>query len=821
MKSLLRVIWILFLACTVQVSDAPAQEREGADSKETALERIRALHERLEFAPRDSFLNYAIATIARRKGIDLSREGIDFPIVPIVTEDPARRVDLMSLTTGAVALHESLQLTEILTLRRRQSGDMVPLANLGAPDLPSLDFEKRLNDAREAGLDCSADEEAHFIPHDWAYMRFESGRELMAFLKEADVWVHHILTFYGRSAQDAGVLAKPFQRLGLPDPLAHAALYETIPGPIAVTFSDLFLREGSDITLILPPGVPSFLVAEIPGDGRSGFARFKAEVKGRLVISSTKAALERVEQTVERNVGEPLAEQPDYLYMRGLLPAHEKETAFVFLSEAFLQRLVGPRLRVLESRRVRCASHLRTAINAALLFMEEEKRKPGSLDELFEQDYLNPERMTCPHSGTYTLNGGIEAVCTKHNRLGSLTPHLALELEKVFEEEAAAYRRFSRAYANYWRRFFDPVGVSIERDGPSWQIDFIALPLADNSMYRNLSSTSGGVPIQDGIGLRAPGTILHLAAKVDRSFLQDLDSWLEKTDLIPEEKARKTMYGAFGGSASIGLLDNRILFDFDLAGFLGEALEWNAAQDVLMAPVLSGASLPAYVTITLSDRAKAEAFLQALHRGLLLKSSRPEGGTFDLRLGVYALEGSEKEVHSLTLEFFAFKFRIFYTIHDTYLVVATRPDVLRKVVRDGRPETPLNPMNMKLSIVPGAWKAIRPDMLLDYEEAARKDCLHFLTGLRPFSDQGIENGESLLGAAMKCPDGGDYRAVPGGGLECSLHGRPAEPRQGAAPAVKNAVSRILDGLEEIEFNLCFIEEGIHSTIRFQNSKGTR
>jgi hypothetical protein len=130
-------------------------------------------------------------------------------------------------------------------------------------------------------------------------------------------------------------------------------------------------------------------------------------------------------------------------------------------------------------------------------------------------------------------------------------------------------------------------------------------------------------------------------------------------------------------------------------------------------------------------------------------------------------------------------------------------------------------MNMKLSIVPGAWKAIRPDMLLDYEEAARKDCLHFLTGLRPFSDQGIENGESLLGAAMKCPDGGDYRAVPGGGLECSLHGRPAEPRQGAAPAVKNAVSRILDGLEEIEFNLCFIEEGIHSTIRFQNSKGTR
>jgi hypothetical protein len=698
---------------------------------------------------------------------------------------------------------------------------MVPLANLGAPDLPSLDFEKRLSDAREAGKAAAADDEARFIPHDWAYLRFRNGQELMAFLKEADLWVHHMLTFYGRRAQDTDVLAKPFQRLGLPDPLTHAALYETLPGPIGVTFSDLFLREGNDVTLILPPGVPSFLVTEDPGDGESGFARFKAEVEGRLILSSAKAALDRVVETSQYSVAESLATQSDYLYMRALLPARDEEAAFIYLSEAFLQRLVGPRLRVLESRRVRCASHLRTAINAALLFMEERGRKPESLDELFEHDYLEEKNMTCPHGGTYSLKDGIEGRCSQHGGLGSLTPHIALALDEVFEEEAAAYRRFSRAYANYWRRFFDPVGVSIERDGSSWQIDFIALPLAENSMYRNLSAVSGGVPVGEGIGFRVPGTVLHLAAKVDRSYLKDFDSWLEIKDLVPDEEERKTLYEVFGGSASIGLLDNRMLFGFDLAAFLGEALEWNATEDVLLAPVLSGSSLPAYLTVTLNDAAKAESFLGALRRGLLRKSSRPEGGAFDLKLGVYELEGAEREMHALTLELFAFKFKIFYTIHDRYLVVATRPDVLRKVLEEGRPESPASPLNMKMSIVPGAWKAIRPDMLLDYAEAARKDCLHFLTVLRPFVDQGIENGERLLGSSMRCPDGGDYQAIPGGGVGCALHGRPEAPRQRAAPGAENAVVRILEGLDEIELSLRFIEDGIHSTIRFRSNEGAR
>ena len=83
-----------------------------------------------------------------------------------------------------------------------------------------------------------------------------------------------------------------------------------------------------------------------------------------------------------------LGSSEDYRLMRSLLPARQEESVFCFLSEALFRHLVGPRLRILESRRCRCASRLRTITNACLLYLEEKGQKPESLEPLFEGGYL-------------------------------------------------------------------------------------------------------------------------------------------------------------------------------------------------------------------------------------------------------------------------------------------------------------------------------------------------------------------------------------------------------------------------------------------------
>jgi hypothetical protein len=785
----------------------PALILQGALIAQGDLERIRELHDELRLAPRDSFLNYAIATLSRRDGIDLKREGIKFPLVPLVTDDPARRVDLFRLATGAVALHESLQLTELLRGPRETTSRTVPISELDPPDLPSLPFEKLLEEKIAESGPPRVDAEARLVPADCLYARFASGADLYAFLIEADAWSRHALVNYGWDGRDRDLLLRQLARIGLPDPRKVPALYQALPGPIVVTMSDLFLREGTDVTMILPEKVPTAFFGR-EGEGATSFGPlWKVVINGRLVLSSSEKALKRIKTAATKG---SLADSADYRYMRSLLPAGEEEAVFVFLSDEFLRRLVGPRLRILESRRVRCASHLRTIVNASLLHAIEEDREPAGIEALLEKGYLEKRILHCPHDGTYSLEAGFEPCCSVHGHLGRLTPHGELTLDEAREGEAAAYRRFSRSYGNFWRRYFDPVGITMKRDGASWEIDMVVLPMADNSLYRSLAAFVGGAPIKKGASLVAPSTIFQLTTKIDRTFLKDIDWRIFRSTLIPWDDLRGDFVAGFNDTMSLGLLDDELLFDFDLSSFAGQAVQWNRTRDLALVPVFGAANLPAYALFPVRDPARAKDFLEGLRRGVLLESRLPEGGRFSLKHEAYALDSGEME--AFTLSFHSFKIRLFYTLHEETLIVATRPDVLRKIVAEARPDGDLRPFNLKLCLSPGKWRKIESDMLLGYEEGARQVCMQNLMTLQPLADAGNRNAARIFGRAPECPDGGSYAAKGEGRVCCSRHGSAARPIQPAAPSEENALSQILYGLEDVTFSLRFTEQGIHTTI---------
>jgi hypothetical protein len=790
---------VLVIAATVR----PAGSEEKPDPRSAALERIRTLHERLHLAPRDSHLNYAIATIARRHDLDLEREGIRFPLVPVVTGDPALRTDLFGVTTGAHALEESLQLTELLSPDGWEARGFVPLASLAPPSVPAHSIEL----PPDAGA--HADAEASLLPADWLFLRVPDGGALAALCTEAHLWARHVLTVYHEDARAPVELGRAFERLGLPDPRRMPAVYAALGAPFAVGLADPFLREGTAVVVILPDGpvgeVLGRLVASdrVSEDGR--VTRYRAVVGGRVVLSTSRAALERLRALTPE---ESLAASADYLDMRRRLPAGDDETAFLFLSDAFVRRMVGPRLKVLESRRLRCASHQRTTVNAALLHLEERGRAPASLEELTDGGYLTAAMLRCPDGGAYALERGIEPVCSVHGRPGALTPLLDLPLERVSAAEARAYRRYARAYEALWRQYFDPVGVRFARAGGGWRAETVILPLADSSLYRNLAEMSGGPPIETGVGPVAPSTVLLLSAKISRSFVRGLRADPLQLEERYGANLRDALLEGFGERATLGLLDDRMLFDFDLVGFLGNALRWRVSRDVLMAPVLAALNLPAYVTISVKDRARVERFLETLRQGVVRAAARPEGGFHSLRVGSYALEdadGPAIEVYRLGVG--AFELRLYAALGETDLVIATRPEVIREVLTRGRPG-PAGPYSFQLVLYPSRWTRLRTDMLRGYEEAARAACLRRLTELEAFRVVGPGEIERALGRRLSCPDGGELLDEPGRALGCSIHGRPARPRQPKEVPAANPAVRLLDETSELGFRLRFEDGGL-------------
>jgi hypothetical protein len=808
----MRYLTRLVLLALVLVLPALSAGGEEDDARAAALTRIRALHAKLELAPRDSYLNYAISTIARREGINLKKEKITFPLVPVVTGDPAHRTDLFGVVTGAHAIQESLQLTALFQPDGWGKDRLVPLAELSPP---TVDVH-----IPEAPKDAPVDAEARLVPRDWIYLRFADGPALTTFCRQMRLWADHILTVYARDARAPLDLGKAFERLGLPDPRSGAALYEKIGVPFAVVMSDPFLREGTALAVLFPKGSPTgFLVKGVLGNHRSKdgrVTRFVGEVGDHVAMATSRKAIE-VLKGVAKDPSRSLAEMSEYRLMRSKLPPVAGEASFLFLSDHFVRRMVGPRLKILESRRLRCAANLHTITNAALLHHEEKGALPKTLADLDAGDYLVESVRTCPHTGGYALANGLEATCTMHGRLGAMRPHLDFELETVTAAEARAYRRYARAYEALWRQYYDPVGVRFVPDGSGWTAETVVLPLASSSLYRNMHRVAGGAPVA-GSGPIAPTTVFHFSMKLDRRFVKAM-----KDDPFQLEKRfganlHDAMVEGFGDHVTLGLLDDRLLFDFDIASFLGHAIRWDITSNVMMAPLLASANLPAYATISIKDRARVERFLDNLHAGAAREAARPRGGRFSLRVGCYDRESPVgPPIRVLTVGFGDFKVRLYHAFGDGVLVLATRPEVVESVFWKGKVDPDRTPHNLKLTLTPDQWRKLMPDMLVGYEEAARTACSRRLAELAAFESVGIERLAKALGRETHCPDGGALAIGFEGGPTCTIHGTAAHPRQPREPPAANPTARLLKATGRITISLTFEDDGLRTIIRVAGS----
>src|SRR5206468_1597327 len=153
---------------------------------------------------------------------------------------------LYETTTGAAAIAESLQLQRMLGMNLRDAGKRtVPIAKVEGIDIAEHPWEKMMGGKKPA-----AEPIARLVPDDNYYVHFQNIRKFIEFSELADQWGTSLIRAYEVHSRDYRLKERYHEQLCIKSTALGKTLGPLVLRGIALTGSDAYLREGSDVSVI-------------------------------------------------------------------------------------------------------------------------------------------------------------------------------------------------------------------------------------------------------------------------------------------------------------------------------------------------------------------------------------------------------------------------------------------------------------------------------------------------------------------------------------------------------------------------------------------
>src|SRR5262249_49803667 len=152
-----------------------------------------------------------------------------------------------------------------------------------------------------------------------------------------------------------------------------------------------------------------------------------------------------------------LGETDEFAYIRTLLPrGAREEDGLIYLSDPFIRRQVGPRVKLAECRRLQCYNHLRMIAHGSMMYRTEHGHAPTSLEDMEKArcapGLFGQGPLSCPDGGKYSLSkDGNFGICAHHGHAHFLKPCCETAPSTVSHEESEEYAGFLKEYKEYWR----------------------------------------------------------------------------------------------------------------------------------------------------------------------------------------------------------------------------------------------------------------------------------------------------------------------------------------------------------------------------------
>jgi len=851
-----------------------------------------AAMQQLQLHPKDVYLQYVVLQLARgeNKTDEASRTIQSLNRRRRGWSGRERQVDLFAMFTGALAVQEALQLDTMRVDPQPTADDdakpepeTVKIADLQAPTIESHPWGKMLAAQQIAGNKPQISQLAMCVPEDQYFILFRSLTKLLEGVDVGDLWGAHVFSQSAKSAKTQLTSRRLKTQLAVQTDLLSRPFYDMVVEEVALTGSDLYFREGSDVTMLFTVKQPAVFRLRMDGfllaaeQSRSDAVRATGKIRGvdyvgistpdraihvfsaypkptLHVRSNSKAALDRVLRAIdgEREVAR-LGESTEFKYIRTLMVRGDKrEDGFVYLSDPFIRRLVGPQVKLTERRRMLCYNNLRMIGHAAMLYRTQFGKPAESLEQLADggcaPGVFGSHALRCPCGGQYELSDdGTAGVCSHHGHADRLVPCLEIPLGHVTKTEAKQYGEFVDRYSRYWRRFFDPIAVRIQLTPQSYRAETIILPLIDNTIYSGLALALGGEPEPlDGlpvpernifsIALRLNKERLVMLQQPLRSFMFDYSRKTETPvgDISVEEFLTK----GIGNQIGMHVYDASPFVDFNLTGFLGEVLGsfrgGRSGIDDEVIPIsflIASLNAPVYLAVPVENPEIVDGFLDQLDGMLARMARRPQRDSwFNLEYDFYRvpLENDDNRIRCYAVQFGPIKWRVFFARIGDGLYIASKRFILEDLAAIAdRKQADAGPVaHAMIRVRPEHWKESLPAFRLGWAESSRVACLDNLgplssvaRAMRASGDTPQKPGEvhrqadKLHAVHFFCPDGGRYEVSPDGTqVTCSVHGSALAPRQRTAPAAKSPMGRLMGDFAGATAELTFLEDGLHAVV---------
>jgi hypothetical protein len=392
----------------------------------------------------------------------------------------------------------------------------VALDKIQGIDIAEHPWEQMMGDRRPA-----PEPFAKLVPHDNYYIHFKKIARFIEFTELLDQWGTSLVRAYELTSRDHRLKQRYERQLCLRSTELGKTLGPLVIKGIAVTGSDAYVREGSDVAVlfqVIDRGV--FLAAVEPflAEARQKFSGelteaktdyrgvtiesfvtplrevslYRAGIGDVVVYANSPAGIRRVLDAAAGRL-KSLSESLDFRYMRTVFRYDDPdEDGFAFLSDPFIRNLVGPAGKIKEKRRLEALTSLQMLTYGAMLTSWEAGKAPNSAADILRATGLVPEELPLPEGKPAAWDPVKRmAVSDVYNTENFATPLIELPIDKVTPVEAAEYQRFRMEYLGLWRQYFDPIGMRVSlRDGRV-KLDTYILPLIENSVYNRLRAVTG------------------------------------------------------------------------------------------------------------------------------------------------------------------------------------------------------------------------------------------------------------------------------------------------------------------------------------------
>jgi hypothetical protein len=418
------------------------------------------------------------------------------PLVPLyLTDMLARRLNQQPLQLDSVRTQSSNQpletlqlLTAIEPLREQVLHDVItrPIP-IGAEQPVPLEPNWQDNQLPPLPSDPSIEPIAARIPPECFYLRFGSFGNY--------VWFQELSERFGGDLSQAVFLrgfdyegTSRIERMLATKLTSVAKLFgDNLVEDMALFGSDLYIKEGASLAVVLQSVKPEFLKRAIDSDraavlSQQADARLQQiEIAGipvsflstpdnrihsyfcshdnYMVISTSKHLITRfLEVANSRN---SLASTPSFRWARLWMPESNNYSVFGYLSPDFFHRLVSPQYQIELNRRLQAVAHLELAEVAAVAQSAEQLADSDSIDALKANGML-PDWFDERPDGSQVLRLGDRWVDAIRGGRGSFLPIADVNLTGVSPVEAQQYAQLADYYQNKWRRM-DPLLLGIRR----------------------------------------------------------------------------------------------------------------------------------------------------------------------------------------------------------------------------------------------------------------------------------------------------------------------------------------------------------------------